>query len=106
MKKLIISLGILGLTACSTPKLHKDVKLGNESNDMMQCKILCDSNEKPYAFTNNGLKCQCQVPVAEGRAISGPVIRFEVVSEKDGIKGVMGDLMDGRRIMSVVPKVD
>lgn len=103
MKKILI-IGSLIFTACSTPKLHKDVKLGNESNEMMQCKILCDSNEKPYAFSNNGLKCQCRTPVQELNVNSSPIVKFEISSENESVKGVMGKLMDGRKIMSIVPK--
>lgn len=101
------------LTGCAgTPKLHEDVELGNESNNMMQCKILCDGSDKPYAFTGNGIACQCQRPIESKSEISQdnntPILRFEVVN-KNGqsnevvSRGVAGQLLNGKMLISTVP---
>lgn len=107
MKKVLFALIAMTAVGCSTtPKeqLHKDVKLGNESNHAMQCKILCDDEGKVYAFTNEGIKCQCQKPVV---AEANPnVIRFELGPNANdtAYKGVMGAMSNGRTLMSVVPQ--
>lgn len=99
---------VASLVACSsTPKLHKDVELGNESNVMMQCKILCDGTDKPYAFSDNGLQCQCQRPVAPEITQINPVQRYEIVStggqsNETISKGVMTQLLNGKTIISGV----
>lgn len=106
MKKTSLIMLILFTSACSTtPKeqLHKDVELGNESNHSMQCKILCDDN-KVYAFTNEGIKCQCKTPVIQ--EVSSNVLRIELGpnANETAYKGVMTTLSNGRNLMSVVPK--
>lgn len=111
MKKFLVL--ALMLTGCAgTPKLHEDVELGNESNHMMQCKILCDGSDKPYAFTGSGVACQCQRPIEpkiEATAVaSSPIIRFEVVnttnqSSEVVSRGVAGQLLNGKMLISTVP---
>lgn len=111
MKRILVLAMVL--TGCAgTPKLHKDVELGNESNNMMQCKILCDGTDKPYAFTGSGVQCQCQRPIEpKAEAITQnmtPVMRFEVVNktgQSDEVvsRGVASQLLNGKMLISTVP---
>lgn len=112
MKYAIIIAGLLLAGCAGTPKLHKDVELGNESNSMMQCKILCDGTDKPYAFTGSGVACQCQRPVEPKAEVATqnltPIMRFEVVNktgQSDEVvsRGVAGQLLNGKMLISTVP---
>lgn len=114
MKYALLIAGLMLAGCSSTPKLHKDVELGNESASMMQCKILCDGTDKPYAFTGSGIQCQCQRPV-EPKAEAGvtqnmtPVMRFEVVnstgqSSEVVSRGVASQLLNGKMLISTVPQ--
>jgi hypothetical protein len=106
MKKLLLA--ALLLTGCASNQLHKDVEIGNEAVKMMQCKILCDGKDKPYGFSEADLNCQCQRPVDRNIASESPILRFEIVAPKgsgeQSVRGVMGDMVNGKRIMSVVPQ--
>lgn len=110
MKSLTLVIFLVTLAGCSSSQLRKDVELGNESNHMMQCKILCDGKEKPYAFNESDLNCQCQRPVERGIAgETSPVLRFEIVAPQnqsgyDSVRGVMGQMVNGKNLMSVVPQ--
>lgn len=104
--KNLIAISLLGLFAvgcASTPKemLHADVEVGNKAVVMMQCKVLCDDN-KVYAFTDNGIKCQCKAPVQQPQQ----VFRFELGknANETAYKGVMSNLSNGKTLMSVVPQ--
>lgn len=105
MRYLVLSLALL--TGCSSQQLHSDVEVGNTAAVMMQCKILCDGNEKPYAFNDAGINCQCQRPVERAPAAETPILRFEIVapqgSSENSVRGVMGEMINGRKLMSVVP---
>lgn len=101
MKKLLLLMVLLSACA-SKPELHKDVELGNESNNMMQCKILCDKN-KVYNFSQDSLNCQCTPPVNTTQNQVSPVLRFEVVNSSNNeevTKGVMGQLLNGKVLIS------
>ncbi len=102
---IVIFLLSIVLTGCATNKMHKDVEVGNEAVPMMQCRVLCD-DDKVYAYTKNGLKCQCQKPV-ENTQVS-PVLRFEVINktgqnDSKVSRGVMTQLLNGKTIISSVP---
>lgn len=102
MKILILSILLM---SCSTPRLHKDVEVGNEATTMMQCKVLCDSPEKVYGYSKSDLNCQCQRPVERGPAANySPVLKFQVNDSSDEAirKGVMSQLLNGKMLISTV----
>jgi hypothetical protein len=106
MKYMILSFVLL--TGCAGRQLHNDVEVGNTAAVMMQCKILCDGTDKPYAFNDNGLNCQCQRPIERAPATETPILRFEIVapqgSSENSVRGVMGQMSNGKSLMSVVPQ--
>lgn len=111
-KLLLILLGLLGIlimnSACSTTSqsirdMEQEVNIGEDlEKEMMQCRVLCNA-DKVYAYTNKGLKCQCQRP-AEANASPAPILRFEVAegASEASYKGVMGQLLNGKVLISTV----
>lgn len=98
---ILISLFVMGCSTSPKEQLHLDVEIGNTAVKMMQCKVLCD-DAKVYAYTKDGLKCQCKTPAPPVQQI----MRFELgaSANETAYKGVMTDLSNGRTLMSVVPQ--